>query len=113
MGQGAPNWFVQHYRISAATEITGWLLDSENEGEGKSSVAGGLKKYAEWISRGRKTGRVAYVMKEWNLPEPKVGAEWAVDSNFNAAEELLRDPTLKDVIKSAIDEGSAIVNQND
>ena len=52
-------------------------------------------------------------MKEWNLPEPKVGAEWAVDSNFNAAEELLRDPTLKDVIKSAIDDGSAIVNQND
>ena len=48
-----------------------------------------------------------------NLPELKVGAEWAVDSNFNAAEELLRDPTLKDVIKSAVDEGSAIVNQND
>jgi hypothetical protein len=71
----------------------------------------GLKKYVEWMSRGRKTDRVAYVMNERDLPGPKVGAEWQVDNTFNAAEELLRDPALKNVFKSAIDNGSAIIIQ--
>ena len=73
----------------------------------------GLKKYVEWMSRGRKTDRVAYVLTEWDLPEPRAGAEWAADNTFNAAEELLRDPTLKDAFKSAIDKGSAVVVQKD
>jgi hypothetical protein len=33
-------------------------------------------------SRGRKTDRVAYVLSEWDLPEPKAGAEWAADNTF-------------------------------
>jgi hypothetical protein len=74
-------------------------------------MSGELKKYVEWRSRGRKTDRVAYVMSQRQLPEPKVGAEWQVDNAFNAAEELLRDPALKDVFKSAIDNGSALVVQ--
>ena len=73
----------------------------------------GLKKYAEWMSRGRKTGRVAYVLNEWDLPEPKAGAEWAADNAFNAADELLREPAMKDVFKSAIRNGSAVVVQKD
>ena len=63
------------------------------------------------MSRGRKTGRAVYVIDERNLPEPKIGAEWAIDRTFNVAEELLRDPALKDDIKSAIDNGLAIVVQ--
>jgi hypothetical protein len=73
----------------------------------------GLKKYVEWMSRGRKTDRVAYVLNEWDLPEPTAGAEWAADNTFNAAEELLRDPALKEAFKSAIDNGSAVVVQKD
>ena len=73
----------------------------------------GLKKYVEWMSRGRKTDRVAYVLRERDLPDPTAGAEWAVDITFNAAEELLRDPTLKDAFKSAIDNGSTVVVQKD
>jgi len=73
----------------------------------------GLKKYAEWMSRGRKTGRVAYVLDEWKLPEPKAGAEWAADNAFNAADELLRNPAMKGVFKSAIRNGSAVVVQKD
>jgi hypothetical protein len=73
----------------------------------------GLKKYVEWMSRGRKTDRAAYVLNEWDLPEPMAGAEWAADNTFNAAEELLRDPTLKDAFKAAIDNGSAVVVQKD
>lgn len=72
----------------------------------------GLKKYVEWMSRGRKTDRVAYVMSVQDLPEPKVGAEWQIDNTFNAAEELLRHPSLKEVFKTAIDKGSAVTLQN-
>ena len=71
----------------------------------------GLKKYVEWMSRGRKTDRVAYVMDEWDLPEPIPGANWAADKTFKAAEEVLRDPTLKDVFKSAINNGVVIVTR--
>ncbi len=55
------------------------------------------------MSRGRKTDRVAYVIRERDLPEPTAGAEWVADNSFNAAEEVLRDPALKDVFRSAID----------
>ena len=70
-----------------------------------------LKKYVEWMSRGRKTDRVAYVLDEWDLPEPKPGAEWAADNTFNASAEVLRDPSLRDVFKSANENGSAVVVQ--
>jgi hypothetical protein len=63
------------------------------------------------MSRGRKTDRVAYVMNERNLPEPTAGAEWAADKKFNAAEEVLHHPALKEVFKSAIVNGSAVVMQ--
>lgn len=69
----------------------------------------GLKRYVEWLSRGRRTGRTAYVLKEWDLPEPEPGAEWALDSKFNAAEELLRDPNLKAVFMAAIKKGMTVV----
>ena len=62
-----------------------------------------LKKYVEWMSRGRKTDRVAYVIREWDLPEPLTGPEWVAEKSFNAAEELLRHPALKDVFQAAID----------
>ena len=62
-----------------------------------------------WMARGVRTGRVAYVIDEWNLPEPIIGGEWAQDLEFNAAEELLRDPDMKFVFKTAIDEGFKLV----
>ena len=49
-----------------------------------------LKKYIEWMSRGRRTNRIAYVMKEWDLPTPLPGAEWHIDQKFSVADELLR-----------------------
>jgi hypothetical protein len=72
---------------------------------------GGLKRYIEWMARGIRTGRVAYVIDEWNLPEPIIGGEWALDSKFNAAEEILRDPDLKFIFKNAIDEGVKLVDK--
>jgi hypothetical protein len=68
-----------------------------------------LVRYIEWQSGGRRTGRVAYVLGKQNLPEPFAGAEWAADSGFNAADEILRDPSVKAVFKAAITNGVKVV----
>jgi hypothetical protein len=68
-----------------------------------------LKKYVEWMSRGKRTNRIAYVMKEWDLPKPLPGAEWQIDQKFNAADELLRHPDLKSVFKAAEEKGVEVV----
>jgi hypothetical protein len=72
----------------------------------------GLRKYIEWMSRGRRTDRVAYVLKEWDLPPSLPGAEWQQDIKFNAAEEVLDNPTLRDVFKEVIATGVAVVIEN-
>lgn len=62
----------------------------------------GLKRYVEWMTRGRHTGRTAYVLREWDLPAPLSGAEWVLDPKFNATQELLNDPTFKATIMAAL-----------
>ena len=69
----------------------------------------GLRRYIEWMSRGRRTDRIAYVMKEWDLPVPLPGAEWQLDASFNAADEILRDPELATVYKAALEKGAELV----
>ena len=68
-----------------------------------------LKKYVEWMSRGKRTNRIAYVMKEWDLPKPLPGAEWQIDQKFNATDELARHPDLKSVFKAAEEKGVEVV----
>ena len=68
-----------------------------------------LQKYVEWMSRGRRTDRIAYVTRDWDLPEPLPGAEWQIDAEFSPTDELLRDPELKQVFKSAIEKGAELV----
>ena len=65
-----------------------------------------LRKYVEWMSRGRRTNRIAYVMKESDLPLP--GAEWQPDKKFSVADELLNNPDLKAVFKEALQKGVAL-----
>jgi hypothetical protein len=69
----------------------------------------GLRKYVEWMTRGRRTDRIAYVIKKANLPQPLPGAEWQLDAKFNAAEDILRDPELKTVFKAALENGAEVV----
>jgi hypothetical protein len=71
-----------------------------------------LKKYIEWMSRGRRTNRIAYVMKEWDLPMPAPGAEWRIDEKFSAADDLLRDPE-KIVFKAALENGVEIITRRE
>jgi hypothetical protein len=71
----------------------------------------GLRKYLEWMSRGRRTDRVTYVLKEWNLPKPLPDAEWQRGSKFNGAEEILADPNLKEIFKIAFKKGVVVVTR--
>jgi hypothetical protein len=68
-----------------------------------------LARYIEWQSGGRRTGRVAYVIGARNLPETITGGEWQIDTQFNAAEEILRDPNIKAVFQAAITKGVKLV----
>jgi hypothetical protein len=68
-----------------------------------------LARYIEWQSGGRRTGRVAYAIGRQNLPSPITGAEWQIDSHFNAADEVLRDPKVKAVFKAALANGVKVV----
>lgn len=79
--------------------------------KGKIERMPGLRRYVEWMNRGRRTDRVVYVLKEWDLPKPLPGAEWQLDAKFNAADELLRDPELKAVLKAALEKGAEVVIQ--
>ena len=72
-----------------------------------------LKRYIEWMSRGRRTNRIAYVMKEWDLPPPLPDAEWQIDEKFSAAEELLHDPELKIVFKAALEKGVEVITRRE
>ena len=72
-----------------------------------------LRKYVEWMSRGRRTNRLAYVMKEWGLPLPLPGAEWQPDTKFSPADELLSNPDLKAVFKEAMEKGVALYSAPD
>ena len=69
----------------------------------------GLKRYIEWMSRGRRTDRVAYVLKERDLPKSLPGAEWQLDAKFNAMEEILRDPSLETAYRAALEKGCQLV----
>jgi hypothetical protein len=60
------------------------------------------------MSRGRRTERIAYAMKEWDLPKPLPGAEWQLDTKFNVANELLDNPDLKAVFAEALEKGAAL-----
>jgi hypothetical protein len=68
----------------------------------------GLHKFVEKGQRGEETGRAAYVFQSSSLPQPAEGTLW-YPVRFNAAEELLYDPSLEAVFKMAIEKGCAVV----
>jgi hypothetical protein len=69
----------------------------------------GLRKYVEWMTRGRRTNRIAYATSEFNVPAPLPGAEWRLAAQFNEAKELSLNPELKAVFASALNKGAELV----
>lgn len=71
---------------------------------------GRLEKSIERGAFGEGPLRTAYALGADKLPEPSDGARWYPVSTFNGGDELLENSSLKEVIKSAIDTGCAIVS---
>jgi hypothetical protein len=94
---------------SSPIQSAGWQSPGCRQRPSEKTEVKKLNRYIEWMSGGRQTGRVAYALGARKLPKPVTGAQWQVDSKFNAAEELLREPSLKDVIKVAINNGIEVV----
>jgi hypothetical protein len=68
-----------------------------------------LQKFVEQGADGGEPGRTAYAFSQDNLPPPAENLEWTAAPSFQAAEEVMRDPSLKDLFMKAIEEGCAIV----
>ena len=79
------------------------------QAEGEGEVTTRLQKFIERGSHGDGFGRAAYVLDASALPPPSKGMEWQKIDSFSAAEEVLNDPGLKSVFKTAIDNGFAVV----
>jgi hypothetical protein len=67
-----------------------------------------LQKFFEQDVNGE-AGRTAFAFSQDNLPSPSENLEWKAVPAFNAAEEVMRDPGLKDLFMTAIEQGCATV----
>jgi hypothetical protein len=68
-----------------------------------------LKRYIECLTRGRKTGRTAYVLRAWDLPPSLPGAEWTLDHKFIVIDALKTNPELRNTIASVLKTGAPVV----
>ena len=67
-----------------------------------------LQKFVEQ-GAGEQSGRTAYAFSREKLPPPGENLEWKAGPSFNAADEVMRDPGLKDFFMAAIGKGCALV----
>ena len=67
-----------------------------------------LRKFIETLAYGKRTGRVAYMRGQAVLPKSVAGAEWSEDTKFNAANEVIADPRLKAIFKTALSQGISV-----
>ena len=67
-----------------------------------------LQKFLEVSAATAGTGRVAYASDPHALPKPYVGLHWQPIKGFCVANELLKEPRLKEVFQRAIKQGYAL-----
>jgi hypothetical protein len=67
-----------------------------------------LQKFIERGSYGEGPAGAAYVLDMRALPRTAKRKKWQRIDSFSAAEEVLNDPTLKSVFKTAIGKGCAV-----
>jgi hypothetical protein len=70
-----------------------------------------LRKYIERMPDGCGL-RIAYAMSETALPAARPRSQWREVAPFSAADEILAEPGLKSVFKTAIEKGFAILPEN-
>lgn len=108
--EASPEFQANYERLRAERRAREQAAKGHHPESGNKTPSTKLQKFIEQSNEG-KQGRVAYAFKTESLPEPVDGLNWRLVDSFNAAEELLKDATLKAVFKLAIDGGCAIVDQ--
>lgn len=68
-----------------------------------------LQKFVESGPNAESPTRVVYVVGAAKPPKPQEGSYWQPVDNFNVGDEILKDASLVDIFKTAIDKGYAIV----
>ena len=67
-----------------------------------------LRRFHETVPHGQTSCRVAYATSAGALFKSLPDVEWAEDTEFNAGDAILADPTLKGVYREAILKGWAV-----
>jgi hypothetical protein len=70
-----------------------------------------LQKFVERGSYGEGPGRTAYALDLSSLPSASDGMDWQKVDSFKAGQEILNDPGLKEVFKTVIEKGCAVVGE--
>jgi hypothetical protein len=84
------------------------LITSGSRYGAEGKAVNRLRKYIERLPDGREL-RVAYAMTLTALPEARPRSKWQQVLPFSAAGEVLAEPCLKTLFKTAIERGFAIV----
>jgi hypothetical protein len=72
-----------------------------------------LQKFVERRAYSGDRVRTAYALSADKLPAPRVGARWHPVDDFNAADELLENASLKRIYQLAITDGCAVLPPGD
>jgi hypothetical protein len=69
-----------------------------------------IVRYFEYGAFGERTGRQLLIKDHTPKPDPTEGAQWRIDPDFNAGDEILKSSGLKAVLLSVLKNGHEIVS---
>jgi hypothetical protein len=67
-----------------------------------------IVRYFEYGGLSEKTGRQLLIRDPTSKPDPADGAQWRLDPDFNAGDEILKSPDFRKVLASVLKNGYAI-----
>jgi hypothetical protein len=69
-----------------------------------------IVRYFEYGGFGERTGRQLLIKEHTPKPDPARGAQWRLDPDFNAGDEIIKSSSLKEVLASVLKKGHEIVS---
>jgi hypothetical protein len=68
-----------------------------------------IVRYFEYGGFGERTGRHLLIKDHTPKPDPAEGAQWRLDPDFNAGDEILKSSGFKEVLDSVLKNGHEII----
>jgi hypothetical protein len=69
-----------------------------------------IVRYFELGESGERTGRQLIIKDHTPKPPPADGAQWRLDPDFNAGDELLESSGFREVLASALKNGHQVIS---